>query len=281
MPTGDYPEPDTIFVGRPTKKSNYDSLRDAILWLKECADELSALVNSQPPTSTVVIDGFDSGDLKQSARANPEPGWLPCDGRQLSRVEYANLFSAIGTTFGSGNGSTTFNIPDCRGRIVVGTGQAPGLANRQLGDKFGSETIQLEEEHLPRHTHTGTTDLGGEHTHQASTEAAGSHRHSGSSTSSVGNHTHTCPGSRSGDSSGGTAMSTDGFSDGVDRGARTTSAGSHSHAVTITAAPGHIHTATINTAGEHTHGVAVSSVGGDQPHSNIQPCVVINVFIKA
>lgn len=62
------------------------------------------------------------GSIIPSGRAsdNPAAGYLYCDGSALSRTEYAELFSAIGTAFGSGNGSTTFNIPDFRGKFAEG-----------------------------------------------------------------------------------------------------------------------------------------------------------------
>ena len=63
-------------------------------------------------------------------------GWLPCDGRLLDRIEYAELFDMIGTTFGEGDGSTTFALPDLCGRVPIGIGST-GLTNRQMGDQGG------------------------------------------------------------------------------------------------------------------------------------------------
>ena len=83
-------------------------------------------------------------------------GWKICDGSALSRTTYSNLYDVIGTTWGSGNGSTTFNIPDLRGRAPVGAGQGTGLTNRTLGDTVGAETVKLTaaQSGLPAHTHT-------------------------------------------------------------------------------------------------------------------------------
>lgn len=77
------------------------------------------------------------------------PAWKLCDGTAVSRTTYASLFTAIGTTYGAGDGSTTFNLPDLRGRVPVGSGTGSGLTARSLGAKGGGET-------LPAHTHAIT-----------------------------------------------------------------------------------------------------------------------------
>ena len=70
------------------------------------------------------------------AGAAAPTGWLLCQGQAISRTTYAQLFSVIGTTYGSGDGKTTFNLPDMRGRVAVGSdanlGQAEGDRNRTL-----------------------------------------------------------------------------------------------------------------------------------------------------
>lgn len=70
--------------------------------------------------------------------------WLICDGRAISRTAYAELFAVIGTTYGSGDGSTTFNIPDLRGRVAVGHNTTYGL-----GTSGGTNTNILTLENLP------------------------------------------------------------------------------------------------------------------------------------
>ena len=59
-------------------------------------------------------------------------GWLVCDGRAVSRETYGELFTAIGVTYGAGNGTTTFNIPDCRGRVIAGKDDMGGTAAGRL-----------------------------------------------------------------------------------------------------------------------------------------------------
>lgn len=75
-------------------------------------------------------------------------GWMLCDGSAVSRTTYAALFAVIGTTYGEGDGSTTFNIPDLSGRVVIGVSNT-----HALGTTGGSETVTLTADQLPAHTH--------------------------------------------------------------------------------------------------------------------------------
>jgi len=109
--------------------------------------------------------GFQTGAIKFSAVAAVGSGWLVCDGSAVSRTTYAALFTAIGTTFGSGNGSTTFNVPDLLGRAIVGSGAGSGLTSRSLAAKFGTETHALSTAELAAHTHTDGTLAVASHTH--------------------------------------------------------------------------------------------------------------------
>jgi microcystin-dependent protein len=79
-----------------------------------------------------------------------------CDGSAVSRTTYASLFAAIGTTFGAGDGATTFNLPDLRGRVAIGTGQGAGLTNRALGATGGEEGHVLVTGEMPSHSHSHT-----------------------------------------------------------------------------------------------------------------------------
>lgn len=83
--------------------------------------------------------------------------WLLCDGSAVSRTEYAELFSVIGGNYGVGDGSTTFNLPDLRGRVPLGKGTGTGAGgevyNFEIGGKGGEYSHILTVDEMPSHTH--------------------------------------------------------------------------------------------------------------------------------
>lgn len=86
------------------------------------------------------------GDIKYTARSTAPTGWLKANGAAISRTAYADLFAAIGTTFGDGDGFNTFNLPDLRGEFVRGWDDGRGV---DAGREFGS----WQADELKRHTH--------------------------------------------------------------------------------------------------------------------------------
>ena len=110
----------------------------------------------------------------ESYSALVDEGWLECDGSAVNRNTFESLFAAIGTNFGSGDGSTTFNIPDCRGRVIGATGAGIGLTNRSLGAEVGDEFVTLSLANIAHKHVTGNCgggnvtwhmfDQGGAHT---------------------------------------------------------------------------------------------------------------------
>ena len=103
-----------------------------------------------------------SGMLMPYAGATAPTGWLLCYGQAISRTTYADLFAVVGTTYGNGDGSTTFNLPDLRGRVVAGKDDMGGSsANRltsalngdSLGASGGDEEHTLTTAQMPSHTH--------------------------------------------------------------------------------------------------------------------------------
>ncbi len=94
-----------------------------------------------------------TGTIQMYGGSSAPQGWSLCDGSALSRTatNTANLFAVIGTSFGTGDGSTTYNIPDLRGRVGVGKNSATFVT---LGATGGEETHVLTTPEIPSHTHT-------------------------------------------------------------------------------------------------------------------------------
>jgi microcystin-dependent protein len=101
--------------------------------------------------------GFIVGEVRHIAIPAAPAGWLLADGRAVSRATYDLLYAAIAVTFGSGDGSTTFNLPDIQGRVLVGTGTGSGLSARAIGTKWGVEAVVLDVTKIPSHNHGGAT----------------------------------------------------------------------------------------------------------------------------
>jgi microcystin-dependent protein len=200
-----------------------------------------AIVSPSTPVSV--------GDYKYSARAADFDGWLLCDGRAVSRSDFAYLFAVIGTYFGNGDGTATFNLPDNRGRATASIGQGAGLTNRQLGAAIGEETHALTQSELPAHTHTGTTDSTGTHSHTYQDAYFAEYQQGGGVF--------------------GTSANTD-----YDNNFRyRTADGSYTNT------PANINT---SSEGAHAHTFTTASQGGGGSHNNMQPTLFIgNLFICA
>lgn len=141
-----------------------------------------------PPKTWAYKESLSSADMNQYVRDNiialkeqiggigslmfqayegtPDGPFLACDGSAVSRTTYAALYALLGTTWGVGDGSTTFNLPDARGRVPMGAGAGSGLTARTVGQSGGEETHLLTTGELPAHTH-GVTDPGHRHNIQS------------------------------------------------------------------------------------------------------------------
>lgn len=171
------------------------------------------------------IDTMLTGQVAFFATENPPTGWLKANGAELSRTTYAGLFAVIGTTFGAGDGSTTFNLPDLRGEFLRAWDDSRGIdTGRSMGSAQSDENKS--------HVHTGTADSGGVHSHTGSTGSAGSHNHS----------------MRSSFTQTGSGYSMEVLNQGS-LGTYISSGGSHNHSVTINPGGGHAHSLTINGSG--------------------------------
>ena len=109
------------------------------------------------------------GVIKPFGGASAPAGYLLCDGTAYLRAVYPGLFAVIGTTWGTGSGGTQFNVPDLRGRTLVGAGTGTGLSTRTLGQQtYGAETHQLAANEMPYHNHTASSVVTeSPHTHTA------------------------------------------------------------------------------------------------------------------
>ena len=170
-------------------------------------------------------------------------GWFLCDGSTISRAGNSALFAVIGTTFGAGDGSTTFNLPDMGGRVPAGkeasatrlTSGGSGVDGATLGATGGSETHALTEAELAVHTHPDTFSVGvpalNNATNVMKTDGINAVYGSGGQ-----NMSRPIPGLGSGDTITANAPSLSG---------------------------------------------SVSSAGSDEAHNNAQPTIILNYIIKA
>lgn len=95
----------------------------------------------------IPADGFKPGDVDFKPRTSAPAGWLKCNGATVNRTTYAALFAAIGTTFGAGDGATTFALPDLRGEFVRGLDDGRGVDSaRAIGSAQAHQ--------YPSHAHT-------------------------------------------------------------------------------------------------------------------------------
>lgn len=148
--------------------------------------------------------GIPTGAMIPYAGASAPTGYLFCYGQAVNRTDYAALHTAIGTVYGTGDGSTTFNLPDLRGRVVAGkddmggtsanrlTNQTGGLDGDTLAATGGAETHTLTTAQMPSHTHPLTTGSSTGTGFNRTTSTAGSTTNS-NSTGGDGAHNNVQP----------------------------------------------------------------------------------------
>lgn len=154
--------------------------------------DTSAVAHSGTPTVALMVvdqnlkDAYTAVNTLETAvmpglitmygGATEPSGWLLCNGQSVLRTTYANLFSAIGETFGAGNGTTTFNVPDMRNRMPIGAGDtyarnaAAGATTADLAHTHTTGSLSLSTSQIPAHAHSVNppainTGYAGNHTH--------------------------------------------------------------------------------------------------------------------
>lgn len=184
--------------------TDLDELQEIINFMKQSKSALDTLItgieaNYYTKEQINNLNIVPVSTVLPFATTNIPDGFLECNGAAISRTAYSKLFAAIGATFGSGDGSTTFNIPDLRGEFIRGWDNGRGL---DIGRTLGSK--QTDE--LKSHAHTGTAVNDGAHSHVVAHGAAGSYdygvnipnsegfndtgRNSYVNTNTAGAHTH-------------------------------------------------------------------------------------------
>ena len=111
--------------------------------------------NGSTWTSVAAGGGVPAGAIMAFGAVTPPTGWLACNGANVSRTTYSALFAAISTTFGVGDGSTTFTLPVSARRTLVGSGgTGTATLGNAVGNSGGGETHTLSESEMPSHVHT-------------------------------------------------------------------------------------------------------------------------------
>lgn len=213
------------------------------------------------PTDAVSLgqlqNGTPVGAVIDYAGSNAPSTWMFAYGQAVSRTTYAALFAAIGTTYGNGNGSTTFNLPDLRGRVVAGKDNMGGAnagrlsffgaVARAIGGVFGSASHVLTIGEMPSHNHGGSSGSSGSHNHAS---GLGIYGQLSNLIAVFGRTTRGSPGQAT---------------YGIRNSAVVDEGPINQQALTETVA-------------NHSH--TISSQGGGSAHTNAQPTMIMNKIIK-
>lgn len=211
------------------------------------------------------VGALPAGSVIPFAGSTAPANWLLCYGQAVSRTDYGALFAVVGTTYGSGDGSTTFNVPDLRGRVIAGVDNMGGSAASRLtsttitgggdavGEVGGAQTHTLSTSEMPSHTHIQDSH---NHTQNAHSHGITDPGHLHSTQNSFGN--------------GGTTNSGPYYYN-LGSALAGPNTGSAATGISINnATPTNVATTATN-----------QPTGGGGAHNNVQPTMVMNYIIKA
>jgi microcystin-dependent protein len=207
--------------------------------------DAGAITTAKLATATVQLL-TPTGVINAYGGSTAPTGWLICDGSAVSRATYADLFTLLGTTYGSGDGTTTFNVPNLKGRVIVGRDSTQTEFD-VLGETGGAKTHTLTTGELPSHTHAI------DHDHASFNVTGGTHQHD--VPYGIANMINASDSVAAVPDGSATSYYQTRLSGG--------NAGSHTHAIDVPAFTG--------TSG---------SAGSGTAHNNLQPYLVINYIIK-
>jgi microcystin-dependent protein len=270
-------------------------------------DTWGALLNDNFNTlDSFVFMAAPIGMILDYAGSTAPPGYLICDGRLVSRITYSALFAVIGTTFNAGDGSTTFGLPACNGRSLIGPGSFTdsngAIYNFSLGYADGAVFNTITQATLPNYTLITNNSVAHNHggqtlaaSHQHTTDAQGSHNHGGTQWNQTGmsvsdpGHQHYY---NQGVIVGASGMAAGGNYNltpyGVLTSANTTGIGlndpGHVHGIAYDGSHAHTTTYTsiqlgISADGVHQHNVPLG--GGAQPFRVLNPILSVTKIIYA
>lgn len=202
-------------------------------------------------TGNFYLDNYilvPAGTIIMSGCVNAPNGWLQCDGQLLAKLDYMDLWLAIGNAYTDISSGTHFKVPDMQGRCAVGNSNT-----RALGTYGGEETHTLTVAEMPSHDHSGTTNTNGSHTHSITDPG----------------HAHT------------TTTFQDDYNGSADGPAPSFTTDSVNTPVTRNDVVNSNTTGiSINSSGSHSHAFTTGTTGSGDAHNIMQPFMVVRYLIK-